>query len=116
MHRPETRRWFLGEFATPEGLLDAIRELRKRGPRGELDTYSPYPLHDAPEAIGLPRSKIPLFVLGGGLTGTIVAYLMQWWCNAVDYPINVGGRPPQSPPAFIPIVFELGVLLASFGA
>src|SRR5258708_4824082 len=120
MRTRETRRWFLGEFATPEKLLDAVRALRKRGPQGwppgEIDTYSPFPLHGAAEAIGLRKSKIPLLVLTGGLTGVLLAYLMQWWCNAVDYPLNVGGRPAQSAPAFIPIVFEVGILLASFGA
>src|SRR4051812_6847487 len=110
------RRWFLGEFATPDKMLAAARSIRERGPSGELDTYSPFPLHDAQHALGLKRSVIPWFVFAGGMAGVSGAWLMEWWCNAVDYPINVGGRPAHSLPAFIPIMFELGVLLGAFGA
>jgi hypothetical protein len=57
-----------------------------------------------------------LFVLIGGLTGATFGYLMMYWCNAVDYPLNVGGRPLNSYPAFVPITFELAILFASISA
>lgn len=107
--------WILGEFAAPQAMLAAARALREAG-HAELDAYSPYPLHGLDEALGLKKSKVPLLVFGGGMTGAIGGYLLQWWCNAIDYPINVGGRPLHSPPAFIPVTFELAILLGAFGA
>ena len=108
-------RWFLGEFATPEQLTVAVTKLREQK-RGTLDTHTPYPVHELEEALALPPSRIPFLVLGGGLSGAALAYLMMWWCNAVDYPINVGGRPNNYLPTWIPIMFEVTVLLGSFGA
>jgi hypothetical protein len=107
--------WILGQFSTADAMLGAGRRLRELG-YTDLDGYSPYPLHGMEEALGIPKSRIPLLVLGGGLTGAIGGYLMQWYLNAVVWPINVGGRPPHSPPSFIPITFELGILLGAFGA
>src|SRR5262249_48952419 len=75
--------------------------------------YSPYPIEGADEALGIGRSSVPFFVLVGGLLGASLGYGMMYWCNAVDYPLNVGGRPLNSVPAFVPITFELAVLLAS---
>ncbi len=102
----------LAEFDTEARLCAAARRLRELG-HGRLDTHSPYPLHGADEALGLRRSPVPLIALIFGVTGAATGYLMQWWMNAVDFPINVGNRPPHSPPANIPITFELGVLFAS---
>jgi hypothetical protein len=107
--------YVLGQFPTSDTLLAAARRLRQEGFE-ELDAHSPYPLHGAAEALGLPRSRVPLFVLLGGLTGATLGYLMQWWMNAVDYPIIVGGRPQHGPPTNIPITFETGVLLAVLAA
>jgi len=105
--------WVLGEFSTSGALLKAARDLRAR--RSErIETYSPYPLHGASEALRLKRSKVPLLALVGGLGGATFAYLVQFLTNAVDWPINVGGRPPHSAPAFVPITFESGVLFSSF--
>ena len=109
------RAWVLGEFADAEGMLRAARRLREVG-FARLDTHSPYPVEGTSEALGLPRSRVPLLVAGGALLGVGGGYLMQWYCNAVNWPINVGGRPPHSPPSFIPITFELGVLLGAFAA
>jgi hypothetical protein len=102
----------LGAFPSTEGLLQAARYLRERGHR-DLDTYSPYPLRGVDEALGLRPSRVPAFGLFGGIFGVCLAYGVQWWLNAVDYPIIVGDRPPHAPPSFIPITFELGVLLAA---
>ncbi len=102
----------LAEFDTETRLCTAARRLRELG-HARLDTHSPYPLHGVDEALGLPRSPVPLIALVFGVTGAATGYLMQWWMNAVDFPINVGNRPPHSPPANIPITFELAVLFAS---
>jgi hypothetical protein len=111
-----TRAWVMGSFATPSALVDAARELRRRGRREELDTYSPYPLEDTEEVLGLERSRLPVFVAVGGFSGAAMGYLLQWYCNAISLPLNIGGRPPHSPPSFIPITFELAILFGAFGA
>jgi Protein of unknown function (DUF3341) len=104
--------YVLGEFDGEEALLGAARALRAKGVTG-LDLHSPYPLHGADEALGLKRSTVPLVALVAGVTGATGGYLLQWWTVGVDWPLNVGNRPPHSPPAFIPVTFELGVLFAS---
>jgi hypothetical protein len=106
--------YVLAEFATPDALVAATTKMREAGFQG-MDTYSPYPLHGGSEALGLPPSKVPLIALGGGLTGLVTALSMQTFMNTIDYPLNVGGRPLLSLPAWIPITFELSVLFAAFG-
>jgi hypothetical protein len=106
--------WVLAEFATPDALVDATRQMREKGYEG-MDTYSPYPLHGGSEALGLPPSRVPFIALGGALTGMTTAVAMMAYMNGFDYPINVGGRPVFSLPAYVPITFELSVLLAAFG-
>lgn len=103
----------LAEFRTPEDLLRAVRELQRRGFR-RLDAFTPYPVKGLEQALALPRSPLTWLVFPVAMAGAAMAYVIQWWCNAVDYPLNVGGRPLNSVPAFIPIVFETGVLVASF--
>ena len=102
----------LGEFAEEKALLDAARSLRAKG-IGTLDLHSPYPVHGAEEALGLKRSTVPIVALVAGVTGATTGYLLQYWTVGVDWPLNVGNRPPHSPPAFIPVTFELGVLFAA---
>jgi hypothetical protein len=102
----------VAEFAAEAPLLAAARALRAEG-HEQLDLHSPVPLHGADEALGLKRSVVPRIALTAGLIGASSGYLMQWWMVGVDFPINVGGRPPHSPPAFIPVTFELGVLFAA---
>ena len=104
----------LAEFPTPEALVDATQKMREKGHQG-MDTYSPFPLHGGSEALGLPPSRVPFIALGGALTGIFTAVSMMVYMNAYDYPINVGGRPILSIPAYVPITFELAVLLAAFG-
>jgi hypothetical protein len=111
----EERALVAGEFESGPALLEAAGALREAGVTG-VDLYSPYPLEGADEALGLSRSRVPLWTLAGGLFGASFGYLMQVFCNAWDFPINVGGRPPHAAPAFVPITFELGVLFASFAA
>jgi hypothetical protein len=103
------KRFVLGEFTTPDECVDAARKLRVSGVTG-LDAYSPYPLHGIDEALELPRSKVPLMALICGVVGAGSGYLMQWWMNAVSYPINVGNRPMHGFWTNIPITFECGIL------
>ena len=107
------RSFVLGEFRHSDSMIRALAALREGG-ETNLDAYSPYPLHGTSEAIGLPKSRVPLFALCGGLAGVCTGYAMQWWTNAHDYPLNVGGRPLHSALQWVPITFELGVLFAAF--
>lgn len=102
----------LGEFGEEAALLDAARALRAGG-RAALDLYSPYPLHGSSEALGLRRSTVPLVALVAGVLGAVSGYLLQWFTVGYLWPLNVGGRPPHSAPAFIPVTFELGVLFSA---
>lgn len=81
-----------------------------------MDAYSPYPVEGLSDAIGFHRSRLPAMVLAGGLVGCVAGFLMQYYAAAVDYPLNIGGRPLNSWPAFIPITFEVTVLVAAFSA
>jgi hypothetical protein len=105
----------IAEFDSPGDLLEAASRTRAEGYRF-VDTFSPFPIHGMDKALGLRRTKLPLIVLIGGLTGCGTALLMQWFSAAVHYPVNVGGRPLASWPMFIPITFELTILFASFAA
>ena len=104
----------LAKFPTPETLVAATRQATSAGFR-ELDAYSPFPIEDLSEALRLKSSKLPYAVLGGGITGGLLGFLMQVYATAIDYPLNIGGRPLISWPAYIPITFELTILLAAFG-
>jgi hypothetical protein len=106
------RAWVLARFEEEEALLAAARRLREAG-LSAVDVHSPVPIPGTAEALGLPPSRVPLVCLVGGLVGVAVGYALQWWTAAVDFPINVGNRPPHSWPAFVPITFELGVLFAA---
>ena len=105
------RYFVLGEFTEPKDCVEAVRRLRETGVEG-LDAYTPYPLHDIDDALGLPRSTVPVVALTGGVFGAIGGYVMQAWMNGKDYPINVGNRPPHGFWTNIPITFESGVLIA----
>ncbi|APR76323.1 ABC-type Fe3+ transport system protein [Minicystis rosea] len=105
------RKGYVGEFRTSDELLQAAAELRRRGYR-ELDAFTPYPIRGLEQALGLPRSRIARMIFPVAIAGAGLGYLIQLWCNAFDYPLNVGGRPLDSTPAFIPITFEAGVLTA----
>jgi Protein of unknown function (DUF3341) len=105
----------MAEFESPRDLIEAARGARERGYRA-MDAYSPYPIHELTEALALPRTRLPLLVFVGGALGCGTALLMQWFASAVHYPLNVGGRPLASWPAFIPVTFELTVLFAAGAA
>jgi hypothetical protein len=100
----------VAEFDSPEALERAFAALRREG-YTLLDAWTPYPVKGVLKR--LPESMIPWIMLGAGLFGGGFGYLLQWWCNAKAYALNVGGRPLNSAPAFIPITFESAVLAAS---
>lgn len=102
----------MAEFAEPEQLLRAARAAYNAGYR-KMDAYSPYAVEGVSEAIGFHKTRVPLIVLLGGICGALTAYGMEWYSAVIDYPLNVGGRPLHSWPAFIPITFELTVLFAA---
>lgn len=105
----------VAEFSTAEALLAATREARRIGYRN-MDAYTPHPVEDLAEALGVTRTGVPLLTLLGGIAGGILALGMQVYSAACDYPLNVGGRPLLSWPAFVPITFELTILGACLAA
>jgi len=106
---------YLAEFETPTELVQAAEKVYADGYR-KIDTYSPFPIESAAEAIGFHKSRLSLIVLIGGLTGLATAFGMQYWISVIDYPINVGGRPFNSWPSFIIVCFELTVLFSAASA
>lgn len=105
----------LAEFEEPNELIAAARHAREAGYR-QLDAYSPFPIEELAEALGAHDRRLPLLVLIGGILGGLGGYLLQYWTAAVDYPINVGGRPFVSWPAFVPVTFECTILAAALFA
>jgi len=99
----------VAEFASPDDLIHAARQVRDADYR-RVDGFSPFPIAELTEALRMRRSRIPLIVLAGALVGAASAYGVQWYSTVVDYPLNIGGRPLHSWPAYIPLTFELGVL------
>jgi hypothetical protein len=112
--RPE-RPAMMAEFPSGAALLAGIRALRDLGV-SRFDAFTPYEVPGLQEMLGVRRSRLNWIALAIGLTFGGGAYLLQWWINVVDYPLNIGGRPYHSSPAFIPITFEMTVLFASAAA
>ena len=102
----------LAEFPDADSLLAAANRVREAGYR-RADAYSPFPIHGLAEALRSRRTRVPMITLAGGLFGAIGGYGMEWYANTQCYIINIGGRPLNSWPAFIPITFEVGVLCAA---
>jgi uncharacterized membrane protein len=105
----------MAEFNNPTSLVNAAREARARGYR-KLEAYSPFPIEELTEALHLPKSKLPLIVLIGGILGGLTGYLMQYYVTVIYFPINVAGRPLHSWPMYIVITFELTILFAAISA
>ena len=102
----------MAEFDNPTSLVNAARAAREKGYR-KLDAYSPFPIEELSEALHLHKNKLPLIVLIGGLLGGLGGYLMQYYVTVWYFPINVGGRPLHSWPAYIIITFEMTILFAA---
>jgi hypothetical protein len=105
----------LAEFDSPEAILAAARRVRLAGYR-HFDAHTPYPVDGLPTELDMRQSRIGSVVLIGGLVGAAVGFGMQFYAMAIDYPLNVGGRPLNSWPAFIPITFEVLILVAALSA
>jgi hypothetical protein len=105
----------MAEFETPTDVVAAARRVHEEGYR-RIDAFSPYPIEELSEAIGVHTTKMPMIVLIGGIVGLIAGYLMQYYTHVIDYPLNVGGKPFHSWPQFIPITFETTVLGAALAA
>jgi hypothetical protein len=105
----------IGEFEKPEQLVHAAAKIREAGYR-YFEAYSPFPVEGLPEAMGMRRNLVPLITLLGGLAGGLGGFGFQYWVAVIAYPQNIGGRPLNSWPAFIPVTFELTILCASLCA
>ncbi len=105
----------MAEFDDPSAVVAAARRTYEAGYR-RINAYSPYPIEELSEAIGYHKDMVSMVVFACGILGAIGGFMLQYWTAAVDYPLNVGGRPLVSLPSYIPVIFECTVLLASFGA
>jgi hypothetical protein len=105
----------IAEFPDATSLVEAANAAREKG-YTEMDAFSPFPIHGLAEAVGFSKTRLPLVVLVMGLIGGIGGFIMCWFANVIHYPLNIGGRPYNSWPAWIPIAFECAILLAALGA
>jgi hypothetical protein len=105
----------MAEFDTPAALVEAAKRTYQAGYK-RIDAYTPFPVEGLAEEIGFHRDEVPLVVLIGGIVGGLTGYLMQYWMSAVAYPLNIGGKPYHSWPAFIVITFEMTILFAGISA
>jgi len=112
---PVSQRRFAAQFASEEPLLAATREARERGFSID-DVFTPYAVHGLDEAMGLAPSRLPWVCFGAGLTGLVSMLSFEIWTSAVSWRLNVGGKPFDSLPAFIPVAFEFTVLCAGLGS
>jgi hypothetical protein len=105
----------MAEFHAPEALLHAAERARGQGFK-RMDAYTPLPIEGLAEALGVRDRRVPLIVLLGGIAGCLGGFFLQYWVAVIDYPLNVGGRPLDSWPAFIPVAFEMTILFAALSA
>jgi hypothetical protein len=105
----------MAEFKEANALVAAAHRVREEGYR-KVDAYSPFPIEELTEALDIRPTRLPLLVLMGGIVGCVGGYFMQYFAAAIAYPINVAGRPYNSWPMFIPVTFELTILVAGVTA
>lgn len=106
----------IAEFETSSDLIAAAERVRTAG-YTKLDAFTPHPVHGVTEAIGYKsKGRVQKIVLGAGIVGLAAGFGLPYWVHVIHYPFNVGGRPLASFPAWLPVAFELTVLLAAFGA
>jgi len=105
----------IAEFSDADALLNAAHAARQSG-YTEMDAFSPFPIHGLHEAVGMTSTKLPMLVLGGGIIGGLGGFFMCWYANLITYPMNVGGKPYNAWPAWIPVTFECTILVAALTA
>lgn len=105
----------IAEFGSRRQLIEAVKKSRAAG-YTRMEAYTPYPIEELNEALGHHRSRLPLIVLLGGIFGALAGFGLQYWVSAIEYPLNVGGRPLNSWVAFVPVTFETTILCAAFAA
>lgn len=115
MAQPQRLWGVLAEFRTADDLVEGARRVREAG-FTRWDAHSPYPVHGLDEAMGIRSTILPWLVLGAGVTGCVLGYVMQWWMNGVDYKLIIGGKPFNSIPSHVPVIFEVTVLLSALTA
>jgi len=112
--RPDTY-GLMAEFESPEALLEAAEKTYAAGYR-RMNAYSPFPIEGMAEAIGFHERKLPWIVLTGGILGCLGGFGMQYYAAVIAYPMNIGGKPLNSWPSFIPVTFEMTILFSVFAA
>jgi Alternative complex III, ActD subunit len=105
----------MAEFDSPTAIVAATRRAYREGYR-RMDTYTPFPVEGLAEELHFHRTRVPLVVLLGGLTGCLGGFFLQYWIAAIYWPLNIAGKPLNSWPMFIPVTFELTVLAAALSA
>jgi len=119
MHEPSATpglHGVLAEYRSAQELLDAAQRAHAAGYR-QMDAYTPFPIEALSEVICDHRpSRVPLVCLTGGIVGALAGWGLAFWTSTIDYPLNIGGKPFNSWPAFIPVIFETTVLFAAFSA
>ena len=113
--KPGAIHGLMAEFDDPTSLVAATSRAREEGYRC-LDAYSPFPIEELHEALGGHHTRLPLIVLIGGLCGCLGGYALQYWASVMAYPLNIGGKPLHSWPAFVPVTFECTILVAALSA
>jgi hypothetical protein len=105
----------MAEFDSTTQIVAAARRTREAGYR-KIEAYTPFPIEDLNHALGLHRSLVPYIVLTGGILGALGGFALCYWTSAIAYPMNIGGRPLNSWPAFIPVTYECTILASSLSA
>lgn len=105
----------MAEFTEPDSVLSAAKKIHEAG-FSAVDAYSPFPIDGLPEQLGFSCEIIGWITFTFAFIGLVVAFLLQYYCSVIAYPMNIGGRPLNSWPSFIPVCFELAILFASLGA
>jgi hypothetical protein len=103
----------LAEFATPDALIDAVSRARAQPFAGSVEAYSPFAVEGLAEALGSRTNSVPRWMLLGALGGGVGTYALEWYSAVFDYPLNIGGRPSASWPAFLPPALEITLLGAA---
>jgi len=115
MNPPDHLYGIAAEFHGSDALLDAARRARAHG-YSRMDAFTPFPIDGLAGILGRKKSRVPFFVLAAGIGGGLGGYFMEWYAMAIDYPLNIGGRPLNSWPMFVPITFELTILSGAIAA